>query len=189
MALKVKKKYPVARTSQYHTLPQRTHKREQRQKSTRRLITMLFTLCIMTIGAGLVYTWYSGQQKIASADQPAPARPTRTILKPHKIASDAPIGAAVQTLTSEVKPGDNASITIRTNPEAECTITVKYDTVAAVDSGLVPKLSDEFGVVGWSWTVAPGTAQGVWPAEVLCKNKKNSAMVRGDIKVTNTPTN
>lgn len=186
MGLEVKKKYPVPhKTRAPHKLPQRTLKREQRKKSARRLITSLLVMSVLAAGTGIAYTWYSGQQKNELANQPAPVHKSRAIIQPHKVASDAPLGVAVQSVTPELKPGENASLTIRTNPEAECTITVKYNNVVASDSGLLPKKADEFGVASWSWTVAAGTPEGVWPAEVLCKNKKHSGMVRADIKVTN----
>lgn len=89
----------------------------------------------------------------------------------------------MQSSTAEGRAGENASITIRTNPEAECAITVKYNNVAAVDSGLVTKLADEFGVASWSWTLAASAPAGKWPIEVNCKNKKYSGMVRTDIVV------
>jgi hypothetical protein len=185
MALAVKKKYPVPhKTRPHHTLPQRTLKREQRKKSAHRLMSTVLTLAVIAIGAGLVYTWYNGQQLSATADQPVAVRTSRPVIKPPKIASDAKVGVAVQSYTTDAKPGQNASIAVRTNPEAECAITMKYNNVAAVDSGLVTKLADEFGVASWSWTVGASTPAGKWPIEVTCKNKKHSAVVIADIVIT-----
>jgi len=146
-------------------------------------MTSVLVLAVLAIGAGAVYTWYIGQDQTALASQTAPARQSRAIIKPSKMPSDAKVGAAVQTVTPEVKPGENVSVTIRTNPEAECSIIVLYNDVKAVDSGLTTKVADEFGVVGWSWTVAPTAPAGVWPADMTCKNKKHSAMVRANITV------
>ncbi len=184
MALEVKKRYPVPRSNRSpHKLPQRTMRREQRKKSVQRTSTSVLVLAVLALGAGMAYTWYTGQQQSALANQPAPERTTRAIIKPQKVASDARVGASVQTVTPEVKPGENASLSIRTNPEAECSIVVKYGTVNAVDSGLAPKLADEFGVASWSWTVAASTPAGKWPADVTCKNKKHSAMVRAELLI------
>ena len=184
MALEVKKRYAVPRTrSSRDTLPQRTMKREQRRKSARRLTTTFLTLAIVAISGGIVYTWYIGQQRTALADQAAPVRTERPVIKPPKVPSDARVGVAMQTITADAKPGNNASITVRTNPEAECSVVVKYNNVAAVDSGLVPKLADEFGVASWSWTVATSAPVGKWPVEVTCKNKKHSAVVSSDITI------
>lgn len=185
MALEVKKRYPVPRSRRSpHKLPQRTMKREQRKKSAQRTVTSVLVLVVVAVGAGMAYTWYTGQQQqSALANQPAPERTTRAIIKPQKVPSDARVGASVQTITPEVKPGENASLSIRTNPEAECSIVVKYGTITAVDSGLVAKMADEFGVASWSWTVAASSPTGKWPADVTCKNKKHSAMVRAEFTV------
>lgn len=184
MALEVKKKYPVPhKTKPHHKLPQRTLRREQRKASLRRFTSGVLVLAVLAAGAGIAYTWYVGQNQSALANQTAPVRTPRVVLKPQKIASDAKVGVAVQTVTPEVKPGENASVSVRTNPEADCTVVVRYNNVAAVDSGLAPKQADEYGVASWSWTVAAGTPTGTWPAEVSCKNKKHSAVVRADFAV------
>ncbi|MES2875996.1 MAG: hypothetical protein V4678_00840 [Patescibacteria group bacterium] len=184
MALQVKKRYPVPKKSRaHHTLPQRTLKREQRRASARRTMTALLALGLVMLIGGVGYTWYMGKQEPVALEQTAMPTPKRTVLRPPKIASNAAIGASVQSYTPEVKPGENASVTIRTNPEAECVIAVKYNKVLAVDSGLTPKVADEFGVASWSWTVALGTPPGAWPAEVTCKNKKNSAFVKAEFIV------
>lgn len=184
MALKVKKRYPVPHSTRpHHTLPQRTMKREQRHKGMRRLMTMSLTLLLLTGSGGVAYTWYMGQQKSAAASQPAPVYKARTVIKPPKIASDAPLGVSVQTFTPEAKPGENASVSIRTNPEATCSVTVKYGETLAVDSGLAPKAADEYGLASWSWTIAPTAQNGKAPVTVTCSNKKHSAVVVTDVLV------
>ena len=184
MALKVKHKYKLPKRSKSdYTLPQRTYKREQRKASARRFSNSILALLIVAITGGMIYTWYNGQNQLASAAQAAPEYTPRAVIKPSKIPSDAKVGVAQQTVTGELKAGDNAALSVRTNPEADCSIVVKYNNVVAVDSGLITKQADEFGVASWSWTVAAGTPAGTWPAEVTCKNKKHSAMLRVDIKV------
>jgi hypothetical protein len=183
MALEVKKRYPVPhKTRAHHTLPQRTYKREQRKQSIRRLTTSLMVLLVLALAGGIGYTWYMGKHKVVVATQ-APTLIKRPELKPVKASSIAPIGVATQMLMSPVKAGENSSITVKTNPEADCTISVTYNNVPAKDGGLTPKPADEFGIVSWAWTVAPGTPKGTWPVWVSCKNKKNSAVVRADLVV------
>jgi hypothetical protein len=180
MVLVVKKRYPapIRRTKDtHHKLPQRVYKREQRMQSIRRMTTGLLVLCLLAMATGIGYTWYMGRHKTALADQPAPAKSVRPVFRPLKVASDAPIGVATQTFTSDVKRGDNASISVRTNPEADCIISVKYGSILAQDSGLVGKKADEFGVASWAWTISPSAPKGAWPVQVSCKNKKNSAVV------------
>jgi hypothetical protein len=177
MALEVKKRYPVPRRkTAHHKLPQQVYRREQRQQSIRRMTTTVLVLGLLSIAGGVGYTWYAGQQKTNSSE-PLPAHSIQPVFKPHKVASNAPLGVATQTATTNAKPGDNASISVRTNPAAECSITVKYNNVLAQDSGLVPKVADEFGLASWAWTVAPSAPKGTWPVAVTCKNKKNSAVV------------
>lgn len=184
MALSVKKKYPLPRSTRpHHTLPQRMVKRQQRQASLRRATTAGMILSLLAFTAGIGYTWYMGQQKNVAATQAAPQYTPRATLKPAKIASDARVGVSMQTFTPEVKPGENASATIRTNPEVECAISVRYNNVAAVDSGLVTKAADEYGVASWAWTVPQGTPFGKWPIEVTCKNKKHSAVVKAEFLI------
>ena len=90
---------------------------------------------------------------------------------------------AVQTVTSPVQPGSNASITIRTNPAAVCTISVKQAEAKMEDSGLSKKTADEFGMLSWAWTVKPTDPVGKWPINITCKNKKYSAVVVSEVLV------
>jgi len=143
----------------------------------------MLVLCVLALGAGIAYTWYMGKRPVIAAEKPVTVSSRPAIIKPHKVASDAKIGAAIQMFTADVRAGENASMTVRTNPEAECAIAVKYNNVPAKDSGLVIKVADEFGVASWAWTVAPGTPPGKWPVQVTCKNKKYSAVVIGDLVV------
>lgn len=184
MALEVKKRYPTLRIKHAsHTLPQRTFKKEQRKLSLRRLLSTTLVLCIVTIAGGIGYTWYMGAQKATHADQAAVKPMKRLVIKPLKIASTAPIGVATQMVSSPVKSGDNASITVKTNPAADCSISVTYNDIPAHDSGLIAKPADEFGLASWSWTVAPSAPKGTWPVWVTCKNKKNTAVVKADLGI------
>lgn len=148
------------------------------------MFNTVLILSILAVGAGMSYTWYMGKQKPdVAAMQPAPVSHGPAVFKPPKVASDAKIGTAIQMNTTEAKVGDNASMSVRTNPEADCTIVVKYGAVIAKDSGLITKQADEYGIVSWSWTVAAGTPPGKSSVEVTCKNKKYSSVVIGDMVV------
>lgn len=184
MSLTVKHKYKLPKRRDTHAkLPQRTYKREQRRASARRSANAVLALVFLAVAGGVGYTWYNGQNQLASASEAAPVYTPRVEVKPSKIPSDAKVGVAQQTATTQLKPGENAAISIRTNPEAECSIVVRYNNVPAVDSGLIMKKADEFGVASWSWTVASSTPSGVWPAEITCKNKKHSAVLRVDLTI------
>lgn len=149
---------------------------------TRNVFVATFMLGGLLVGAAAAFTWYNG----AYGEQP---KVTATIRKPVK--SKAPVqhsptarvGASIQMLSSPVSPGENATMTVRTNTMANCTIKVEYNNKPAVDSGLVPKKSDEYGMVTWGWTVPAGTPLGKWPVTVLCANQKNSGQVIGDLVI------
>jgi hypothetical protein len=91
--------------------------------------------------------------------------------------------AAVETLTSPVAPGDNAMINVKTNPTSTCKIVVAYNNVAEADSGLMPKKADNFGTVGWAWTVPKNAPLGSWPVTVTCQYYEKSAVVTQDLRV------
>ena len=179
MALRVGKKVSLRR----RITPQRVAAAERRRKTVRRTITSMVILLLLAVSAGALYTWYLGQQKSLAVveDEPTPSR--RVDIRPVHQDPNANVGVAVQVLTSPVKPGENASVTVRTNQLANCTISVKYDTVTATDSGLVKKQADEFGMVSWAWTVAPTAPEGTWPVRITCATKKKSGMVEGDLTV------
>lgn len=179
MALRVGRKVSLRRK----TTPQRVAAAERRRATMRRTITSVVVLFLIAIVSGGVYTWYLGQQKslAVSEEEPTPSR--RVELRPVHQDPNANVGVAVQVLTSPVKPGENASVTIRTNQLADCTINVQYGSVKSTDSGLMKKQADEFGMVSWAWTVEPTAPEGTWPVRITCATKKKSGMVEGNLTV------
>lgn len=156
-------------------------------KSVRNTLISIVVLLMIFVGGGVAYTWYMGQntEDVLSVTTPvetpsiAPRAP-----KSVKPAANAPASASVQTLTTPVAPGWNASFTVKTNPEADCTVTVTYDEVASADSGLGPKVADEYGLVSWTWTVDETAPIGEWPVEATCTTVAGkSAVVRGMLDV------
>ena len=155
-------------------------------KFVRNTAVSIGVLLVLAVGGGVAYTWYMGQQPVDTTTaiaEPVDVAPRQEI-KPPTMSPDAAVSASVQMLTSPIMPGDNASITVKTNPKAVCSIVVEYDDVASNDSGLSLKTADEFGNVSWSWTVEPEVPLGTWPVDVTCAHNEKSAMVRGDVEVT-----
>ncbi len=177
MSLRVGKKHPLKRAA----TPQRLAAAERRKATFRRTVTGVFVLAVLLAGAGAGYTWYMGEQKTAAfvAETPVPSR--RIEMKPTKQDPNANVGVSVQTLSSPVQPGQNASISVRTNQLANCTILVKYGEVIANDSGLAKKTADEYGTISWSWTVPANAPLGKSPVKVDCANKTKSGSVTGDL--------
>lgn len=159
-------------------------------KHVRNVTISIVALTVLTVGAGVGYTWYMGQQPAVEAavieDETGTLRPA--VSKPRTVASDAKVSVSTQMITSPVEPGENASITARTNPEARCTIAVTYGEIGekenkSDDSGLVDKVADEYGVVSWTWSVEATRPTGKWPVEVTCENDKHSAYLRAELVV------
>lgn len=154
-------------------------------KRVRNVAISAVVLLILVVGGGVGYIWYMGQQAVPSESgsvsaEEAPVNPTPKRVQP---AANAPASAAIQMLSSPVAPGSNASIDVKTNPGAKCTILVLYDKVASKDSGLNQKVADEYGLVSWTWTVEQTVPLGKWPVKVTCAHNKLSAVVQDDIVI------
>lgn len=157
-----------------------------RGKGRKRFITTIITtivLLLVFVGAGLGYTWYMGRYKPAKiVETSTPV--SRNVTPPPKTVDDnAKVGVSSQTFTDKVVLGKNASISIKTNPLAACSIRVEYNKEASTDSGLVPKKADEYGVASWGWTVEESRPVGKWPVTVTCANAKNSGVLTLDMNV------
>lgn len=161
----------------------KAERKAQFRKKIRKTIISIFVLLVIILGAGTVYVWYTGKNVDTSTmPEPFVYEPEKNI-KPIQQAENLPVGASVQSLTSPVVPGTNASIIIKTNMNATCSISVIYDKTASKDSGLVDKSSGEYGSVSWSWTVDSTAPLGKWPVKVTCKKGEKSGVVIGDLEV------
>jgi len=156
--------------------------RIRRRRTFRTIMTTVLVLALLFMGAGLAYAWYTSRQNnvvITEAPKPVPKK-TST---PPKVADNTPVGVSVTILTSPIKAGSNASITIKTKPLAACSIKVEYDKKPSTDGGLVPKSADEYGVATWAWTVESGRPAGKWPVDITCARDGKSGYVRGDLVI------
>ncbi|HEX9897196.1 MAG TPA: thermonuclease family protein [Dehalococcoidales bacterium] len=72
-------------------------------------------------------------------------------------------------ITSPISPGDNATLTAKTLPNAECSITVYYKSGPSTASGLYTKTADADGYVSWTWKVGSKTTPGSWRIVVTAK--------------------
>ena len=79
-----------------------------------------------------------------------------------------PAAATVRkvSLTTPVRAGADASLTVNVSPRARCTIEVIYDTVVSKAKGLGPKTG---GRITWRWRVGTSTHPGRWPVIVRCE--------------------
>ena len=70
-------------------------------------------------------------------------------------------------LTSPVRAGAYATLTVKVSRAATCSITVNYKSGRSHASGLYPKNSSA-GRVSWRWKVGTRTTPGRWPIVVSC---------------------
>lgn len=154
-------------------------------KTLRNTAVAVIALLALIVGGGVLYVKLAGEASDGQLSQQAtPPQPeVQPLPEPQKPKPNAPVGASVQSLTSPVKPGQNTSLSVRTNAGSKCSIEVKYGELSGEDSGLVTKVADDYGIVNWSWTVDKSAPVGTWPVKVTCKFNKKSAYVEGYLKV------
>jgi hypothetical protein len=150
-------------------------------------ISVMILLVISLVG-GAIYTWYMGQNANLGSNAIADPVESKTtpVIKHAQPAANAKVGVSLQMITSPVTPGSNTSIIVRTNAEATCAIKVVYsedEKKVSTDSGLAPKIADEYGMVSWSWTVEESVPLGEWPVTVTCVLGKQSGVYKADLVV------
>jgi hypothetical protein len=107
------------------------------------------------VGAGPnAFTFADVSSNIADHPIPNTARPWPVVHAVRKV-----------SLTSPVRAGNVASLTVSVSPRARCTIEVRYGTVASKAKGLGPKSGDK---ITWRWRVGTSTPAGRWPISVRC---------------------
>lgn len=170
MALTIK-----SRRSTYHA-EENMHVHARRKKAIRRTVITVVVLILLFIVGGLIYTWYMGKyhpvatQTVTSTKKQVQTKPA--------VDDQARVGVSSQVFTSDIKQGENVSLTVKTNPLAACSIRVEYNKQPSTDTGLVPKKADEYGIVMWTWTVESSQPVGRWPVDITCANAKNSGYLQ-----------
>lgn len=156
-------------------------------KTGLKILTSVVVLLVIVAASGIGYSWYVSQhspQDVKALSAPvAPTGGMANVAPRPKPANDAVVGITVENVTSPVAPGQNASIMVKTNPGATCSISVVYGTNASKDSGLIDKKADEYGLAEWTWSLEPSVPLGNWPVKVTCANAKKSAVVQNDLQV------
>ncbi|HUC96446.1 MAG TPA: hypothetical protein VMR16_02145 [Candidatus Saccharimonadales bacterium] len=161
----------------------KVRKRSRVFRFLRNILIGFVIVLILLLIAGVAYTWYTGQN-VKVKDDVAPVKTSQpTTTQPSQLATNAKEGVAIQGISSPVSPGSNATVTIETNRDSVCSITVVYNNVPSKDSGLTPKTADEYGTATWSWTVGSTVPVGTWPVTISCVWNKKSAIVIGNLVV------
>lgn len=164
------------------------YERYRKRRTARRITVAAVVLLVLLIAGAVFYVWYMGKRPDETAlSTPIDTTSAAPKIKTHTPPPDAPVGLVQQTFSGTVKSGSNAAISVKTNAGAACTITVKMsdrDKSQLKDSGLVPKVADEFGMVDWSWTVPKGVSSGSWLVEITCANESGrSGYLKADLIV------
>ncbi len=115
---------------------------------THKLVRFVSTLCLMMTLAMVVYT-------PAAAGTAQTSAPRSTIIQPAAVTQN------LVSLTSPIKRGANATITIRTQVGTACSIIVYYKSGSSA-AGLGPKVAGANGRCTWTWKVGTNTTPGTW---------------------------
>lgn len=84
---------------------------------------------------------------------------------------------SVLNLSSPISAGGNASLTIKSAPGANCTITVYYKSGPSEAAGLGPQTANQNGEATWRWKVGSRTTAGVWSISVSCSSGEKSSSI------------
>jgi len=90
------------------------------------------------------------------------APPASSPVSPASSITQQALTLTITSVTSPVNAGASATLTAKTSPGAQCTITVYYKSGRSTASGLYPKEADSQGNVSWSWKVGTRTTPGSW---------------------------
>ena len=77
-------------------------------------------------------------------------------------------GVRILKAPGTVKAGRIATVSVKTDPRASCSITVLYKSGPGHAAGLVPHKANAAGVALWSWRVGGNTTSGRWPVVISC---------------------
>ncbi len=106
-----------------------------------------------------------GENDIPDTPDQIPVPPPDTGDTEGSVTPDTPEQAPNENLkivefTETVKNGESASVTVSGRPNVEYTIFVHYPSGVSKADGLEAKMSDENGIVIWTWKIGARTAEG-----------------------------
>jgi hypothetical protein len=125
-------------------------------------------------------SWISGQlvqnapRVQVETNIPAPPAPTHTPVPPPPPAPPASVSQQLVGLTSPIAHGAYATITVRTQPGINCSITVYYMSGASTAQELGPEVAGADGICSWTWKVGTRTTPGTWSIVVTTGSVTNN---------------
>lgn len=98
------------------------------------------------------------------------------------------IGEPIDVLefTDSVERGDWATVCIQGRPNTEYDITVYLKSGPSANSSLVPKRSNEYGVVKWEWRVSSGTTPGDFKIVIKSMQDENICITYAEMYINVT---
>jgi hypothetical protein len=151
--------------------------------------TMKLTNILLSVLVSLSVTGLPVVAKGKNADaKGAAASPATSEKKADKAASAdkapaAELKVSVANASSSVKQGDKATVAVKTEPGANCKITVKLKSGVSSNADLQPQKADATGNASWTWTIAKNTSPGQISFDVDCTLKRKKASTSGTITV------
>jgi hypothetical protein len=134
--------------------------------------------------AGTLYVYFTDRTIKAAPEQLAVAPSYASLPPPTPPGLNAQEGVAVETLTSPVARGTEASINAETNAGSTCSIEVSYNGVRNTSTDLAPKVANSYGNVNWNWTIGGTAPVGNWPIKVMCTYNGRTGLVDDTIQIT-----
>lgn len=152
--------------------------RQDKNKLIRDIAITCAVVIAVPIGVKLAYGWFVGQ----TAGRPLSVKYIK--LADSGNTTDTKPTVAIRYLSSPVTPNTKGTLTVHTNPGANCSISIDYGKRAVPMSiGLAPKNADKTGAATWSWSVLSNTPTGTWPLTVTCTSQNNSARATQNLVV------
>ena len=153
-------------------------------KPIRKTIIAIIMIIVFFIAGGMIYIFITDRNtKLLTQAASTNNTESSSIPKPTLPGSNAPEGVAIESVTSTVNAGSNASVSVITNAGSKCAITVSYDGIQSNDSGLTTKVANAYGSVTWSWTVGNSVPAGTWPISITCEFNGRSGVFDTSLQV------
>jgi len=120
-------------------------------------------IVVINDAEGWAINYFTGETISSSPTEPSPstAIPSPSVPVAPKVTPSAPTPDSIKliSITSPIRRGATASVSVVGIPDTQYTISVYYSSGASTASGLGPKTSDASGKVSWSWKIGTRTTQ------------------------------
>lgn len=135
-------------------------------------VIVLSLLCVLIFVAGCGGN-DGASNGDSTGDPPAATQASGASTEPSEPATgaDSSDGSVEILAVRGGKPNARADATVRTIPNAECSITYTTpDGDEGQDAGLTPKTASGNGRVSWSWRISPDTTPGTGSVTITCND-------------------